>query len=128
MMSSHFEWAKLCLDGRLSEIIDVKFEKIPTKKEPKQEKKVATDVKFELECKKETLQETPMKKLKVKRKYRKSLKYKQKLKKTEKTKEENYKTMPMQKSSWLARGVFKKRLGRLKEIFHTNQHSRKESI
>ena len=58
MMSSHFEWAKLCLDGRLSEtqvphveflnLIDVKFEKTPTKKEPKQEKKEATDVKVNL--------------------------------------------------------------------------------
>jgi len=61
-------------------------------------------------------------------KVQKIIKVQAKTEKIEKTKEENYKTMPMQKSSWLARGVFKKRLGRLKEIFHTNQHSRKESI
>jgi len=109
MMSSHFEWAKLCLDGRLSET-----QKTPTKKEPKQEKKVATDdVKFELECKKETLQETPMKKvhknkmkkLKVKRKYRKSLKYKQKLKKLKKPKKKTTKRCPCKKvPGW--HGVF----------------------
>jgi len=108
MMSSHFEWAMLCLDGRLSET-----QKTPTKKESKQEKKDTEDVKFELKCKKETLQETPMKKvhknkmkkLKVKRKYRKSLKYKQKLKKLKKPKKKTTKRCPCKKvPGW--HGVF----------------------